>query len=386
VTPYDRHYVQAATFWLSDPTARGYGQWYLNHIVPDYTGPAFNWRSSYFRDVLFQTDANECSLDTLPTWYRSTGTEWVNLRSSWDAEATNVSISAVPSIYQSHAHFDAGSFIIWKNGWQACDPVTYSSSGLSWEAGAHNMVTVIGHEQRGGDVPGLLAFHYESGLTYLQVDATDLFRYRAGEEELTMLDEYTRELVYLAPDTMVVYDRVDPKPAGADYRWRLHMPVQPSFAAGRYSATNGGGGISLVQLAGGAATVHDDQDLVNGGSDAWRVEEAASPSGRFLNAIQVATGAAPSLQAVALSSAASLQGAVVDGWVVVFSALPRGNAVPLPFSYTVPGVGPRTHVILNLGGSVAVSFDKSGGQTTVTVSAGNQETPVDGVLSIADGA
>jgi hypothetical protein len=386
VTPYDRDYVQMATFWTADAAARGYGQWYLDHVVPDYTGPAFNLRSAYFRDLLFWTDATECALETLPTWYRSPGTEWINARSDWDEDATCVSVSAVPSIYQSHAHFDAGSFTMWKNGWQACDANTYSDSGLSWEAGAHNMVTVIGHEARGGDIPGLLEFSSDAGVTYVQVDATDLFRYRSGDAEVTMLDEYTRELVYLEPDTLVVYDRVDPKAAGSDYRWRLHTPTQPSFAEGRFSATNDGGGISLVQLAGGAATVHDDQDLAGGGSGAWRVEEAACGDGRFLNVVQVAAGAAPALQAVAISSSAPVQGALVDDWVVVFSELSRGEAVPLPFSYTVPGVDPRTHVILNLAASVAVSFDKSGAETTVTVSAGSQSTPVDGVLRIPDGA
>jgi hypothetical protein len=385
VSPYDRDYVQAATFWVSDPSARGFGQWYLDHVVPDYCGPVFNWRSSYYRDVVFSTDGAECDIATLPRWYQAAGTQWFNVRSSWGADATSVSFSAIPDIDQSHAHFDSGSFIMWKNGWQACDPVTYSSSGLSWEAGAHNLVSVVGAEQRGGDVPGLLRFHHGSGVTYLQVDATDMFRYRSGAEVLTMLDEYTRELVYLEPDTMVVYDRVAPKPAGSSYRWRLHMPVQPSLAAGRYSATHDGGGISLVQLAGGAASIHDDQDLVNGGSDAWRVEEAAPANGRFLNAIEVAAGSAPALQAVALSSSAAVQGAVLDGSVVVFSSLPRGNPVPLPFVYSVPGVSARTHVILNLAGSVAVSFDKSGGQTTVTVAAGSQATPIDGVLSISDG-
>ena len=71
------------------------------------------------------------------------------------------------------------------------DAVTQSSSGLPWEAGAHNMVTVHGHERRGGDVGGLTALYRQGGVTWMQVAVTELFRFR---DELggtrTMLDDW----------------------------------------------------------------------------------------------------------------------------------------------------------------------------------------------------
>ena len=189
-----------------------------------------------------------------------------------------------------------------------------------------------------------------------------------------MLNEYTRELVYLVPDTLVVYDRVSPK-EGSDYRWRLHTPSKATFGSGRYSSTHGGGGISLVQLAGGAATLQADTDLQDGSSSAWRIEEAAPSSGRFLNVIQVGSNGAPALQAAALTGDATVQGAVVGDQVVVFSSRARGQAATLPFTYTVSGVGPRTHTLVNVACGVSVSVDKTGGQTKVTVAAGAQYAP-----------
>ena len=372
VTPMDRDYVQEATFWLADPVARGYGQWYLNHIVPDYTGPGVDLHTAYFRDVLFTTNATECAQETLPGWYRAAGTQWLTARSAWDSSATCVSISAAPKIDQSHAHFDSGSFTMWKNGWQACDADTYSSSGLAWDPGAHNLVTVIGAERRDAVVPGLIESRQDSELSYAQIDATNLFV--QGSSSTPMLNEYTRELVYLVPDTLVVYDRVSPK-AGSDYRWRLHTPSKATFGSGRYSSTHSGGGISLVQLAGGAATLQADTDLQDGSSSAWRIEEAAPSSGRFLNVIQVGSNGAPALQAAALTSDATIQGAVVGDQVVVFSSRARGQAATLPFTYTVSGVGPRTHTLVNVGCGVSVSVSKTGGETKVTVAAGAQYAP-----------
>jgi len=141
-----------------------------------------------------------------------------------------------------------------------------------------------------------------------------------------------------------------------------------------------------VQLAGGAAIIHDDLDLVDGSSSAWRVEEAPPANGRFLNVIQVASSGAPALQAVTLTSSAAIQGAVVGDQVVVFSSSARGQPVALPFTYAVPGTGPRTHTLANMGAGVSVSIDKSGGQTKITVSSGSQNLPDGaGVVRFKDG-
>ena len=228
---------------------------------------------------------------------------------------------------------DTGSFTIWKHGWLAVDAATFTESGLPWAADAHNLVHVPGHERRGGDIPGLTRVHDEAAVTYAQVDASNLYRYRPGDDEAeTMLDEYTRELVYLKPDQLVVYDRVDPKPSGEGYSWRLHFAVQPSASQGQYSATYQGGGITLIPLQGGAASVHADDDLTVEASGAWRVEEAAPADGRFLNVVAVASGAPPAPATSTVVSTAEVAGARVGDQVVVFSRRPRGAAVTLPFS------------------------------------------------------
>jgi hypothetical protein len=388
VSPFDREYVHAATYWLGEgDSAKGVGQMYLDEIVPDYTGPGFDQRSDYHREFLFGREIGQAvAQDSLPTFYRSAGTEWVTSRSGWGADATCVSISGSPMIDQSHAHMDTGSFTIWKGGWQAVDAATYTEAGLPWGADAHNLVHVPGHERRGGEIPGLEAVHDEAGVTYAKVDASNLYRYRPGDGETeTMLEEYTRELVYLKPDVVVVYDRVEPKPAGEGYSWRLHFPVQPTASGGRYSASYQGGGMTLVPLAGGAASVQADDDLMVEGSGAWRVEEAAPADGRYLNVVAVASGQAPSPAASAVASSDEVAGARVGEQVVVFSARARGAAVGLPFSYTVADDGVHTHTLVDLAAAVDVEVERAGGAVTVTVSAGSHPPSPAGLLRFSDG-
>ena len=372
--PYDRDYVQAATFWIADDIARGYGQYYLNHYASSYNMGGFNGRGLYYRDVMYGLDLTEHDVSDLPLYYHSIGNHWINLRSSWDEDATCINISATPDMYQGHSHQDSGSFTIFKHDWLAVDSATYSRSGTTWESGAHNMVGVAGQERRGGDnVPGLQAFEYHSESTYVQVDASNLMKHRPGSDELMLLDEYTREMVYFpSDDVLVTYDRVAPGPDGSDYSWRLHFAEEPSQSGNRFSLDFGGGGISLVQLSGGAASIASDSDLEPSGSESFRVQEAPGNGGRFLNVMAVASGTAPSPDVSSVTSTSAIEGAVIDTRVAIFSSSTKGGAISLPLSYTFTGTGTFRHIIANLspGSALSAEVSASGGETTVTISSG----------------
>jgi hypothetical protein len=373
VTPYDRDYVQLATFWIEDATARGYGQYYLSQIAPTYlSDKTVNWRGALYKDVLFGLPIAPTPPTRLPLSYHAAGNGWINLRSGWDARATSLTISAASTLDQSHAHVDVGSFTIWKDGWQAPDAVSYSRSGLLWDAGSHNMVHVRGHGRFDAKVRGLVHFADEREVAYVSVDASGLHRHRPSGTATPMLEEYTRELVYLRPDTLVVYDRVAPKAAGTIYDWRMHFGVRPTQANQRLTAQNGGGAVALTMLQGNNPTVVEDTDLPEGGSRGFRVEVApADPArGRFLAVVQVAGGAPPTLAAERITSRAPIDGAVVADEVVVFSAQPMGKPAPLGFSYTVPGTGRRTHTLVDMAGSCDISAARTGNTTTITVAAG----------------
>lgn len=374
VTPYERDYLQTVTYWLTNGDDRRFGQWYLENIVPDYEGPGFNSRGDYYKEMIYKLDLASLAQNSLPLSYRAGGTDWLNFRSGWESDATSVSLSGSPVIDQSHAHHDTGSFTLWKKGWLAMDANTLSNDGLLWEPGAHNMPHVYGSERRDvPSVPGLTRTRDHSLYAYLQFNGTNLFRKRGWPEDELLMNEWTREFIYLKPDTVVVYDRTDPKP-GNTYDLRFHFPAQPTLASGCYTTAYGGGGIALLPLVSGAVSLHQDTDLGYDyqGSDAWRVQELPSSTvGRFLNVLQVSSGSPPVLTAQHVTTTTGvMEGALWNNEVVLFSTQAFGAASAVPFSYTIHGTGVRTHTLLNMTGGYEIYVSREGGQTTVTITGG----------------
>ena len=382
VSPFRRAMLQPILAWLPDSTERRLGQWFLNHAIPSYLDGSrtFNWRTALYLDVVFALPLAETDPAGQPLAYRTPTTNWINFRSGWDAQSTSLSISGSPRMLESHQHADTGSFTLWKQGWQAVDASTYSHSGLLAVPEAHNLLRVpnrySGVYADGTPVPGVTRYADAATHGYVQVDATRLYRWVVSSSDVRdLLNEHTREFVYLRPNTLVLFDRVDARSDAAGYAWCLHFPVAPVFGSGRYSAVHQGGGMSLVNLLGGASSVVSDSDL-EAGTTSVRVEQAAAGlTSRFLNVLEVASGAAPTTSAQLVSTPGVVQGALVGGTVVLFSDRPRGLAPVLPFSYVVPGTGSLTHLLCNLEAPVSVQLVAVGGNTTVTVSAGSTYTP-----------
>jgi hypothetical protein len=372
-SPFDREYVQIATYWSEDAIARGLGAWILKEVAPSFLMESGSLRWLFYRDVLFPTPQAMLRPNNQPLHYRSAGTEWINARSGWDDAATSLTFNATPLIEQSHAHFDTGAFLLYKNGWQAVDGNTYGHSGLKWESAAHNMITVKGQVRLGERSRGLVQYADDDKVMYAQVDATRLFTVKRGGvgQPETVLDEWTRELVYVRPSSLVVYDRVVPKPLGKDYSWMLHFAKKPSGADGRYTATNGGGGIGVAVLDGGPQRILEDSDVVDA-STGWRLDMGPNATGRFLAVVQVATGAAPNVVAEAIA-APGIQGAAWADQVVVFSAHGRGQPAALPFTFKVKDNGaPRQWTLANMKSGCDVAITRADGTITVRVSAGSQ--------------
>jgi len=367
VSPYDRDYVQMATFWLSDAETRALGQWYLTHVTPSYESDSFNWRGAYHKDLLYGLDIPQREPSSQPPFFVAKGTGFVVSRSGWDDGATAVSVSAPTAIDQSHAHHDAGSFTIFKRGWLAVDAVTFSKSGLLWSPAAHNGVSVEGQERRGVQVGGLLHAENLPGLSYVSVDAGGQFtRREAGDTYPALLEEWTRELVFIRPNTVFVYDRVVPQ-SGRSYDWRVHFAAKPRQKGNTFSSENDGGGITMALVVGDAPKVVSDADIE---SRAFRVQ-ASAHAGRVLAVLEAADGPAPALDARAIRvTAGDAAGAVTSAHAVLFSKKPRGAAMPSSFSYELPGIQKRTHVLVNMADNCDAVVKRSGGKTLVTIKQG----------------
>jgi hypothetical protein len=77
-----------------------------------------------------------------------------------------------------------------------------------------------------------------------------------------------------------------------------------------------------------------------------------------------------------------VEGLVTHNTVVLMSNKAFGQMPTLPFSYTVPGIVPKTHILVNMSQTVDVSAVVNASSITYTVSSGATYTPNDqGIVS-----
>jgi len=216
-----RDYVQTLTYLFRRDPLAGFGQWYLTHSsVKQMDRPYM-----VFYDLLYQqNDVAERPFSELYPAYYASGAGHLFARSSWQEDATWLGFLVGP-LTESHAHRDLGSFMIFKNEWLASDAVIESSSGLRKEEGAHNLVELT----QGGKTVSmqnnmsakLMALEDNPDFLYAADDVTPMYVDRGG------VSLVQRELVFIKPDTFVVFDRVNAKSPIAK-TWHLNTPYKPA--------------------------------------------------------------------------------------------------------------------------------------------------------------
>ncbi|MBP8273262.1 MAG: hypothetical protein KAY59_02475, partial [Acidobacteria bacterium] len=151
----------------------------------------------------------------------------------------------------------------------------------------------------GGD-PQLLAHSLATAYTYALGDATNLYNNIAGHS--TDILEATRSILWIKPDTIVIYDRARSATAGRYKKFMLMLPSVPSIAGRRVVSLIGSGGsqqqLVLDSLLPAAVSMNVDAQIPNenGYNESATYEPmirrlAISASGapastRFLNVVQ----------------------------------------------------------------------------------------------------
>jgi hypothetical protein len=240
----------------------------------------------YGYDFLYErADVAPTSLDGLGTAYHASGIGELYARSGWDAHATWINLIAGP-FTQSHAHQDQGSLMIYKDGWLAYDANVESRSGLSQQLDAHSLVRITDGgdnvEQQRDTASPLVALHRGAGFLYAAADLTPAYRHSA------VVQQVQREIVYLEPDAVVVYDRVATR-AGSQQIWQLVTPAAPAIAGTRTTIRAAGHTLAVERVAPAAATASSfdfraDADFTGG----FRLDETiAGGDNRFLHVLFV---------------------------------------------------------------------------------------------------
>jgi hypothetical protein len=210
----------------------------------------------YVYDFLYENrGVAPSTLDGLGTAYHAPGIGQLYARSSWSKSAMWINLTGGPYT-ETHAHQDQGALMIYKGGWLVYDANFESNSGLHQTQDAHSLVRIVDGgktvEQRMGTTSKLVALHRGPGWLHAAVDTTPAYKGHAAVQKVQ------RELVFLEPDTVVVYDRVATR-AGGQQVWQLATPVAPSISGAR--ATIAGASTLTVQRVAPAQATSAVTDL-----------------------------------------------------------------------------------------------------------------------------
>ncbi|MCK6490033.1 MAG: Ig-like domain-containing protein [Planctomycetes bacterium] len=265
---------------------------------------------NYWSDWLFnQPDITALPLATLSTAFYDPFTGVFASRSGWDSAATYLYHIAGP-FTESHAHQDQGSFVLWKGGWLFDDENIRSHSGLNQQPEAHNLVrfTAAGAtvpQRVGGPETRMLAVADNAVFSYTACDLTPVYD---GAAAVVLAQ---RELLFLKPGCLVVFDRADAGAAGVARVFSLNMASAPTIAGERLGLVRGGHRADCWRLAPAGlpwtTTAYTDAAEYPGGGVRAEASHASGTGSRFLHVI----GVDGDVAAVAASDAAGETGAAL---------------------------------------------------------------------------
>ena len=212
------------------------------------------------------------------------------MRGGWQADASYANLICGPNT-QSHAHRDQGSLVLFNQEWLAADANLYSSSGLSTDEFFHNLVRF---ERRGQDVKQdtdhaceLLALQNTAHYLYTAINLTPTLKPRLGLERLE------REVLFIKPDTWVVFDRSVSSYENPRHIWSLNLSSKPTIEGQNLRHTVGKGRLDVLTLnpIPVERELHSYPSEMAGFTKGFRVDEVSqSASSHFLH-VMAAQGA-----------------------------------------------------------------------------------------------
>jgi hypothetical protein len=278
---YHRNYLQELIqAYPSDPLAQRAKSQLMASSLPEMSS-SFMFAYDFLYD---NSNVTAAPIDTLNTTYYASGIGELYTRSGWDTHATWVNLIAGPYT-QSHAHQDQGSLMIYKDGWLAYDSVITSHSGLTQETTAHSLVRIDSGgqpvRQVADTISYLSALHSGAGYVHAAADLTPAYNGNAA------VQKSQREMVYLKPDVVVVFDRVQ-SAAGTAQTWQLASPVAASISGATATISNAGHALKVQKISGGTMSVTSMPSIDSDYSGGFRLDESM-PGGdnRYLHVLSI---------------------------------------------------------------------------------------------------
>lgn len=249
----------------------------------------------------------------------------------------------------------------------------------------------------GGD-PEWLAHSFGNGYTYASGEARNLYNNPAAQS--TDILEAKRSVLWLQPDTIVVYDRAASKTAGRFKRFWLSLPAAPVINDKRATVTTAGGQQLVIDtlqpvnadlsVSSQAPNGYGYNETAQGESMTHRLKVEA-PGGpatvRFLHVLQGLDGGVTAGPATLIESSSGppFTGAVVNDTVVLFPV--EWGAAFSGVTYNAPA-GVNQHLITglapNAGYDVTQQLVNGQVQVTITPNGSLFTTDSGGVLAVSN--
>ena len=270
---YHRSYLQELIgLFPTDPVSP-----HAQALLANSSLPKMDNQFMFVGDFLYaNSNVPATSLDGMGKAYYAPGIGELYARSGWDKHATWINLIAGPYT-QSHAHQDQGSLMIYKDGWLAYDAVIESHSGLPQETTAHSLVRIVDGSgktvsQKSPTVSKLVALHRGTGFLHAAADLTPAYK------GVALVQKVQREIVYIEPDAIVVYDRV--ATTGGSQVFQLVSPARPATAGTRTTLTAGSHTLNVESAIVPGGTVPSVFDFTTDSdfSAGFRLDET-SPAG-----------------------------------------------------------------------------------------------------------
>lgn len=240
-------------------------------------------------DFLYDMDdVTAAPMDDMGTSHYASGIGQVYSRSGWDTGATWVNLIA-GAYTESHAHQDQGSLMIFKEGWLMADAALGSRNGLMQETTAHSLVRInqgsTPIKQVVGTTSELVSLHGDNDWLYAAADLTPAYKNNPA------IQKVQREVVFLKPNVVVVYDRVATG-AGTSQVWQLATPVLPTVS-GANATIAGAHTMTVQRLAPANATGSvTNMTSLSGYLSGYRFDETvAGGDNRYLHVLSLDGGA-----------------------------------------------------------------------------------------------
>lgn len=343
LSDYDRTPMLVAQASM-DPTTAGYAKWWLDHTNPNQN----LWKFTQWEEFLWYQNSLT-GIDytqTLPTGYWSSGAGWLTSRSGWDTSATQVSMMVGPTL-ESHQDRAQNGFQIFRGEWLAISAKLTSHSGLIQEASANNSLTIGGNEQFYGQNTARV-LHFADTPRYAYFSGQAASAYNKGS--VNLMNDFRRDLLFLKPGIIVVFDHVDATDPTMVKRWHLNTLNDPTVGGNSYRTSAGGSNLFGTTLLpqGFSLSKQPQNNGSSGQLTSWRIDVAAPPGNNvdhFLNVLEAvsASQTTPTPVSSVQTGRSSLMGAKVGNQVVVFDVSPGSGAV----AYQTNSAGTEEVFILN---------------------------------------